>query len=104
MTSPAETSLSAVNMEELEPLARAVLPAGLFDYFAGGAGDELTLQRNRSAYRRWQLRPRVFAGVTAPSMGTSVLGRQVALPVLLAPVGFQGLAHPNGEVLAARAA
>src|SRR5581483_860036 len=71
---------------------------------AGGAGDEVTLRANVDAFRRWQLRPRVLIDVAAPSAATSVLGVDVSLPVLVAPVAYQRVVHPDGEVAMARAA
>ena len=75
-----------------------------FDYIAGGSGDGLTLRANRAAFARQRLLPRVLRGVSSADVRTSVLGRDVALPVLLAPVGFHKLVHPEGEVASARAA
>ena len=69
-----------------------------YGYFAGGANDELTLADNVAAYRRWHLRPRVLVDVADPSTATTVLGQEIALPVLVAPVAFQRVAHPDGEV------
>ncbi len=93
-----------VNVEEYEPLARARLSTEVTDFIAGGAEDERTLQRNREAFSRWTLRPRVLTGVSGPRLATTVLGEPVALPVLLAPTGEHALSHPDGEAATARAA
>jgi 4-hydroxymandelate oxidase len=93
-----------LNVEEYEALAEDVLDPGLFAYYAGGAEDEHTMRENVSAWLRWQLRPRVLVDVTEVRTDTSILGASVALPVLLAPLALQGLAHPGGERAAARAA
>ncbi len=93
-----------VNLEEYEPLAQALLPPHVYDFVAGGAEDERTLARNRAAFARLLLRPRVLAGIRQPSLATSVLGQPVALPVLLAPTGEHALVHPEGEAATARAA
>ncbi len=93
-----------VNLEEYEPLARAVLPPHVYDFVAGGAEDERTVARNRAAFARLLLRPRVLAGIRQPSLATTVLGQTVALPVLLAPTGEHCLVHPEGETATARAA
>jgi isopentenyl diphosphate isomerase/L-lactate dehydrogenase-like FMN-dependent dehydrogenase len=81
-----------------------VLDPGAFGYFAGGAGDELTLRDNVGAFSRWRLRPRVLVDVGGVTTATTVLGREVSMPLLVAPTAFQRLAHPDGEVATARAA
>jgi isopentenyl diphosphate isomerase/L-lactate dehydrogenase-like FMN-dependent dehydrogenase len=93
-----------LNLWDYERLAEQRLEPGAFGYYAGGAGDEITLRDNVEAFRRWQLRPRVLVDVAEPSPGTTVLGHEVSLPLLVAPVAFQRVAHPDGEVAAARAA
>ena len=93
-----------VNVWEYERLAAERLDEGAYGYFAGGANDEWTLRDNVEAFRRWQLRPRVLVDVAAPSTATTVLGREVAMPVLVAPTAFQRVAHPDGEPGMARAA
>lgn len=100
MLGPVEGPL---NVFDFERLAAERLDPATYAFFAGGAGDELTLADNVEAFRRWQLRPRVLVDVAAPSLATSVLGQEVALPVLLAPVAYQRLAHPDGEIAMARA-
>ncbi|MEI8104389.1 MAG: alpha-hydroxy acid oxidase [Actinomycetes bacterium] len=96
--------MEPLNVFEYEELAAHSLEAGAHAYFAGGANDEQTLHDNVEAFRRWQLRPRVLVDVADPSTTTTVLGREVALPVLVAPMAFQRVAHPDGEVGMARAA
>jgi isopentenyl diphosphate isomerase/L-lactate dehydrogenase-like FMN-dependent dehydrogenase len=96
-----------LNVFDYEALAASRLGPGAYAYYAGGANDELTLHDNVAAYRRWQLRPRVLRDVAAPTTATTVLGQEVSLPVLVAPVAHQRAAHPDGEVgtaLGARAA
>jgi 4-hydroxymandelate oxidase len=93
-----------LNVWDYERLAAERLDPAVWAYFAGGANDELTLADNVAAYRRWQLRPRVLVDVADPSTATTVLGQDVALPLLVAPVAFQRAAHPDGELGMARAA
>ena len=93
-----------VNVWDYEAAAAERLEPGPYGYYAGGAGDELTLRDNVEAFRRWQLRPRVLVDVAEPATATTVLGHEVALPVLVAPVAYQRVAHPDGEVAMARAA
>ena len=64
----------------------------------------MTLQANVTAYRHWHLRPRVFVDVAEPSTKVTVLGQEIAFPVIVAPVAFQRVAHPDGEIAMARAA
>jgi isopentenyl diphosphate isomerase/L-lactate dehydrogenase-like FMN-dependent dehydrogenase len=92
------------NVWDYEELAERELDPGAFGYFAGGAGDELTLRENVEAYTRWQLRPRVLAGVDEVETRTTVLGTEVSMPLLVAPVAFQRMAHADGEAGTARAA
>jgi isopentenyl diphosphate isomerase/L-lactate dehydrogenase-like FMN-dependent dehydrogenase len=93
-----------LNVADFERLAERALDPAVFGYYAGGAGDERTLRDNVEAWGRWVLRPRVLVDVSEVSTATTVLGTHVSLPVLLAPVAFQRLAHADGEAGAARAA
>jgi isopentenyl diphosphate isomerase/L-lactate dehydrogenase-like FMN-dependent dehydrogenase len=93
-----------LNVGDYEREAERVLDPGAFGYFAGGAGDELTLRDNVGAFSRWRLRPRVLVDVGGVTTATTVLGREVSMPLLVAPTAFQRLAHPDGEVATARAA
>jgi isopentenyl diphosphate isomerase/L-lactate dehydrogenase-like FMN-dependent dehydrogenase len=93
-----------INVDDFEAAARERLEPGAYGYIAGGAGDEHTLRRNRAAFEGWELRPRVLLDISAVSTRTTVLGTEVALPVLVAPTAFQRLAHPDGETATARAA
>jgi isopentenyl diphosphate isomerase/L-lactate dehydrogenase-like FMN-dependent dehydrogenase len=92
------------NVADYEQLAERLLDPGAFGYFAGGAGDEITLRENIGAYQRWRLRPRVLAGVDVAETATAVLGTPISMPLLVAPVAFQRMAHPDGEPGTARAA
>src|SRR5690606_7250274 len=76
----------------------------VFEWFAGGAGDERSLRANAEAFDRRRLRPRVLVDVSDVRTATTVLGEPVALPVLVAPVAFHRLVHPEGEAATARAA
>ncbi|HEU5377050.1 MAG TPA: alpha-hydroxy acid oxidase, partial [Ktedonobacteraceae bacterium] len=96
--------MELLSVFDYEALAQTRLDVGTWAYFAGGADDEVTLRANRCAFERVQIRPRVLVDVTTIDMHTSVLGTPVHMPVLIAPVGFQGLAHAEGECATARAA
>ena len=84
-----------VNVSEFEALARERMTASAYDYYAGGAEDELTLRANREAFQRIALRPRVLAGTGAISTRVDLLGLSLALPVALAPTAFNRLGHPG---------
>jgi isopentenyl diphosphate isomerase/L-lactate dehydrogenase-like FMN-dependent dehydrogenase len=93
-----------VNIADLEALAAEALEPGPHGYFAGGAGDERSLRRNIEAFAEWELRPRVLVDVSEVTTRAQVLGAEVEMPILVAPVAFQRLAHPDGEAAMARAA
>ncbi|MFB6721921.1 alpha-hydroxy acid oxidase [Kribbella sp. NPDC056345] len=82
----------------------AALPAAVHDFVAGGSGAELTLRRNRSAFDAITVTPRVLGGVEAPDTTTTILGTAAALPVAVAPMAYQRLFHPSGELFLAKAA
>src|SRR3954464_12448397 len=93
-----------VNVADYERLAADRLAEGPLGYYAGGAGDERTLRENVAAYARHALRPRVLVDVGEVSTATTVLGTEIALPVIVAPVALQKMAHPDREPGMARAA
>jgi isopentenyl diphosphate isomerase/L-lactate dehydrogenase-like FMN-dependent dehydrogenase len=93
-----------VNVWDYERLAEEKLDANAHAYFAGGAGDEVTLRDNLAAFERRKLRPRVLVDVSSVSTATTILGTDVALPILIAPLALQRMAHPEGELATARAA
>ncbi|MEA2652400.1 MAG: 4-hydroxymandelate oxidase [Chloroflexota bacterium] len=75
-----------------------------WDYYAGGAGDELTIADNREAWNRLRLRPRVLVDVSTVDLTTSAFGATLAHPVIVAPTAAHHLAHPDGELATARGA
>jgi isopentenyl diphosphate isomerase/L-lactate dehydrogenase-like FMN-dependent dehydrogenase len=93
-----------INVADYERLAAERLDPGVHGYFAGGAGDERTLRENVAAFSRRSLHPRVLVDVSEVSTRTTVLGTDVSMPLLVAPVAFQRLVDPDGEVAMARAA
>ena len=93
-----------VNVWDYEQLAERKLDLNAHAYFAGGAGDEVTLRDNLAAFERRKLRPRVLVDVSSISTATTILGTDVALPILIAPLAMQRMAHPEGELATARAA
>jgi isopentenyl diphosphate isomerase/L-lactate dehydrogenase-like FMN-dependent dehydrogenase len=89
---------------ELRALAKRSVPKPIFDYADGAAWDEVTARRNRSAFEDVTLHPRALVDVSSVSLATTVLGREIALPIIAAPTGLSGLQHPEGEAAVARAA
>jgi isopentenyl diphosphate isomerase/L-lactate dehydrogenase-like FMN-dependent dehydrogenase len=93
-----------INVADFERVAAEKLDAGVAGYFFGGAGDELTLAENVAAWKGWRLRPRALAGLDIWSTEVELLGGELSMPVLVAPVAYQGLVDPDGEEAMARAA
>src|SRR5438552_2004570 len=93
----AVASPRVVNIEDLRRLARRRLPKVVFDYVDGGAEGEITLRENRRAFDAVSFRPRHAVGSPEGDLRTTVLDTELALPVLLAPVGYSRLMHPVGE-------
>ena len=92
------------SLEDLEREARHAIGEMAYAYFAGGADDERLLTGNVEAWARWQLHPRVLAGVSDVDLATTLLGTAVSSPVVIAPTAVQGLAHGEGETATARGA
>ena len=92
------------NVDDLRRIAQRRLPGGVFDYIDGGAEGELTLRRNVAAFRRAEFRPLVMNDVGLVDPSTTVLGRQVPIPLVLGPTGFTRIASPGGELDVAAAA
>jgi len=80
------------------------MDAAVWDFIAGGAGEERTLAANLEAFDRIRLRPRALTGVVQPGTSTRILGRTWTAPVAIAPMAYHTLAHPEGELATARAA
>jgi isopentenyl diphosphate isomerase/L-lactate dehydrogenase-like FMN-dependent dehydrogenase len=93
------------SIADLRTRARRRLPRAVFDFVDGAAGDEETAKANRAAFSSYGFAaPRVGIDVSDCKLNTTILGRPSQLPFGLAPIGFAGLTHPRGEILAARAA
>lgn len=93
-----------VNIADLRCRAQRRVPRAVFDYLDGGAEGEVTLRENCRVYEDITFRPRHAVAFADCNLRTRVLGFDLALPFLLAPVGYSRLMHPGGEVAAARAA
>lgn len=94
----------AASVDDLRRVAKRRLPGGVFDYIDGGAEDERTLAANREAFLGTTFRPRVLRGVEKVDTTSTLLGRPLAYPLVLAPTGFTRIADPAGELAVARAA
>lgn len=92
------------NVDDLRDVARRRLPCGVFDYIDGAAEDEITLARNRAAFDRLEFRPRILRDVSRIDLSTTLLGRRIPLPLVLAPTGFTRMADAQGELAVARSA
>ena len=95
---------NAYSIEDLRRAARRRLPQAIFDFFDGGAEDELTLRDNEAAYKRVRLVPRVLTNVSAIDTSTMLLGQRAELPLAIAPTGAVGFGWRGGDIAIARAA
>ncbi|KAM3682867.1 hypothetical protein ACB098_12G104100 [Castanea mollissima] len=93
-----------INLNEFQELAREALPKMYYDFYAGGAEDQYTLEENMEAFRRIMIQPRILVDVSRIDLSTNVLGYNISAPILIAPTALHKLAHPEGEVVTARAA
>jgi len=93
-----------LNLNELEAAAEAALEPHARDYYRSGAGDELTLARNRAAFSEIELLPHVLVDVSAVDLAATSLGAELPHPIAVAPTAFHRLADPEGEVATARGA
>jgi lactate 2-monooxygenase len=93
-----------VSLSLLEQKAKDVLSAPAFDYVAGGAGGEATMRANGEAFYRWRIVPRMLRDVSKRDLSVELFGEQLPAPVILGPVGVQGILHAEAELASARAA
>lgn len=93
-----------VNTDDLEQAAQRYLPRMLYDWIAGGAGDERGLSDNRAALDRFRFMPRYLRDVATCSISKTVLGRRFAGPLGIAPMGYSGLFRPQAELFFAETA
>jgi L-lactate dehydrogenase (cytochrome) len=94
----------AANVADLRVIAKRRLPHGVFDYVDGGAEDEVTMRANSEVFTRVTFRPRVLREVGAVDLSTTLLGRPLAYPLVLAPTGFTRIVDTQGELAVSRAA
>ena len=92
------------DVADLRRAAKRRIPRPVFDYVDGGADEEIAVAANVTAFRSWRFLPRVLAGVAAADTSAPVLGTTLPVPLLLGPVGYTRMLHPDGEIGAARSA
>ena len=90
-----------LTLDDFEAAARERLPHAVYEYIAGGAADEVTLGWNREALQRMRLRPHVLEDVSSIDTRVEIAGQALSFPILLAPVAYQRIFHPDGEVATA---
>ena len=95
---------SPVNIYEYEALAKEHLPQAEYDFIAGGATDEITLQRTRAVFDAIMLRPRMLVDISQRDLSTTVLGQNIACPIMVDPAGHHGRAHADAELATVRVA
>ncbi len=94
----------AASIDDLRRIARRRLPRGVFDYIDGGAEAEISLAENSRAFDGIRFNPRVLRNVERLDTTTTLLGKSLPTPLVLAPTGFSRIADPQGELAVARAA
>lgn len=93
-----------IAFSDLEQAAKEKLEAGPFGYIQSGAGNEQTLRNNRAAFEKYSITPRFLRDVSKLDTSISLFGKTFPTPLLFAPVGMNGMEHPDGEPAVARAA
>jgi len=93
-----------LNIADFAHASRSKLPQDIFDYYEGGALDEITLRENVAGWEQLKLYYRVLAGVRPRDMSTTLLGQAVSMPIVVAPTAFHKLACDRGEIATAKAA
>jgi L-lactate dehydrogenase (cytochrome) len=89
---------------DLRRAARRRIPRPVFDYVDGAADEEISVAANVAAFRSWRFLPRVLAGVESTDISAPLLGSTLPVPMVLAPVGYTRMLHPDGEIGSARSA
>lgn len=93
-----------VSVSDFQVYAKDCMPSPIYEYITGGGADEFSLKRNRSAFDEWMILPRVLQDVTRGGTQLSMLGENLRHPIILAPVAFQKMVHPQGELATLEAA
>lgn len=93
-----------LNLNDFEILAEEKISSSAFDYYRGGADEEITLRENISAFKKIFLKYRVLRDVSSVNLSTHILGTKISMPILIAPTAFHKMSHPDGEIAVAKAA
>ncbi len=93
-----------INVDDYYNRARLLMPSSNFDYFAGASCDEITLHKNQSDFQNIEILPSVLKDVSSISLDCQILNHDYKFPLMLAPLAFQSLAYPSGEIESAKAA
>jgi 4-hydroxymandelate oxidase len=93
-----------ISLAEYEEIARGCLQKVAYDYFAGASWDGVTLKQNRDSYEQIAIRPRMLVDVTNRDKSLELFGCKLSAPIVIAPMAFQAMAHPDGEIVMAQAA
>ncbi len=101
---PGEKLAVPVPLGLLEQKAKECLSQAAYDYVAGGAAGERTMRANLEAFYRWRIVPRVLGDVSSRDLSVKILGTKIPYPVILAPIGVQGIIRPEADLASARAA
>jgi lactate oxidase len=97
-------AIEFINLRELEPAAQKVIPAGGFGYISSAAGDEWTKRENEAAFKRVTIAPRYLTGYQDADRSTTVLGSQLAMPLMVSAMAVHALAHETAEIGSAQGA
>src|SRR5580765_6441952 len=97
-------SLPTADVMQFEPLARQRLSKMAYDYVRSGGGDEISMRENRQGFERLQLAPNILVDVSQLDTRVNLFGSELESPILLAPVAYHRLCHPEGELATARGA
>jgi len=89
---------------DLRRSAKLLIPRPVFDYVDGAADEELSMAANAGAFRRCRFRPNHLVDVAGADTGTRLFGRELSMPLAMAPTGYGRMMHPDGEIAVARAA
>jgi L-lactate dehydrogenase (cytochrome) len=92
------------DIDDLRAMGRRLIPRPVFDYVDGGADEELSMEGNLRAFRRWRFQPRALPEIVTADTSARLLERDLPLPLALAPTGYTRMMHPGGEIAAARSA
>ncbi|HEU5413071.1 MAG TPA: alpha-hydroxy acid oxidase [Candidatus Angelobacter sp.] len=101
---PAPDDLPIADVQQFETLARKKLSQMAYDYIRSGGADEITMRENRLGFERLAVAPRVLTDVSQIDTRTSLFGAELQSPILLAPIAYQRVFHPEGELATARGA